>query len=258
MEKLMRLKTKTVLGVLLATIACASPLHAQDRGWGSGVALYGWLPWVNGELAFNVPNIGDGIIDPGELVGTVQFAFLVTPAVRYDRWAIFSDVIYFNGGADASKRVDIGRGIEIDANLDMISWLVNPGVSFEAYRSTGGTTLNVFLGARYLYLKSALSLAASGPLGADETVEESTSIWNGLAGLYGKIWLAKHWYIPYYLDIGTGESDFTWQGEAGINYDWRWGMAGLGYRYLDFDQGTDSWVRGWSLHGFWLGVGFRV
>ena len=63
--------------------------------------------------------------------------------------------------------------------------------------------------------------------------------------------------MPYHLDLGTGDSDFTWQGYAGIGHQWRWGSLVLGYRYLDFDQGDDSEVRGLTMAGAELGVSFR-
>ena len=28
----------------------------------------------------------------------------------------------------------------------------------------------------------------------------------------------REWFVPYYADIGTGQSDFTWQAIGGIGY----------------------------------------
>jgi hypothetical protein len=41
--------------------------------------------------------------------------------------------------------------------------------------------------------------------------------------------------MPYYYDIGAGDSDMTWQASAGIgsHFD-KWDLV-LTYRYLDFD-----------------------
>jgi len=29
---------------------------------------------------------------------------------------------------------------------------------------------------------------------------------------------SRKWFVPYYLDVGTGESDLTWQAMGGIGY----------------------------------------
>jgi hypothetical protein len=41
--------------------------------------------------------------------------------------------------------------------------------------------------------------------------------------------LNEHWYLPYYADIGTGDSDLTWQLFGGIGYMFNWGDIKLGY-----------------------------
>jgi hypothetical protein len=32
----------------------------------------------------------------------------------------------------------------------------------------------------------------------------------------GRFALDEHWFVPYYADLGTGESDLTWQIAGGI------------------------------------------
>ncbi len=112
-------------------------------------------------------------------------------------------------------------------------------------------------GARYFNAETDLSLKASGPFAADENASSSTTIWNGIIGVEGRIALGKRWYVPYYLDIGTGDSDFTWQGVAGINYEWHWGGLALTYRYLDFDQGDAVPLKSMSMAGPEIGIYFN-
>jgi hypothetical protein len=42
------------------------------------------------------------------------------------------------------------------------------------------------------------------------------------------------WRMPYYIDVGTGASQFTWQGATGLAYQFHWGELSLLYRYIDF------------------------
>jgi len=67
----------------------------------------------------------------------------------------------------------------------------------------------------------------------------------------------EHWISPYYVDVGAGDSDLTWQASLGVGYRWGWGDIHLDYRYLDYDQGDNALVQGMTLDGPSLGATFR-
>jgi hypothetical protein len=46
--------------------------------------------------------------------------------------------------------------------------------------------------------------------------------------------------MPYYIDVGTGGAQFTWQGVIGLAYMFHWGEVGLHYRYIDFRIGSNT------------------
>jgi hypothetical protein len=96
-----------------------------------------------------------------------------------------------------------------------------------------------------------------GPVPVGESVATSTTIWNGVVGTKGRLGLSEHWFVPFYLDLGTGDSDLTWQAMAGFGYGFRWGRVILGYRHLEFDQGGSGPVGKLSMSGAELGVVFR-
>jgi hypothetical protein len=41
-------------------------------------------------------------------------------------------------------------------------------------------------------------------------------------------------FVPYYLDVGTGDSKLTWQGIAGLGYAFSWAEVIGTWRYLDY------------------------
>jgi hypothetical protein len=43
--------------------------------------------------------------------------------------------------------------------------------------------------------------------------------------------------VNYYADVGTGESDLTWQAVLGVAYQFGWGKLFANYRHLDYDFG---------------------
>ena len=46
--------------------------------------------------------------------------------------------------------------------------------------------------------------------------------------------------LPYKRDVGTGNSDLTYQALAGVAYGFRWGILSLTYRYLFYDEAMSS------------------
>ena len=51
------------------------------------------------------------------------------------------------------------------------------------------------------------------------------SVLDGIVGVKGRARLgsASPWSVPFYVDVGGGESDLTWQAMGGISYAFKWG-----------------------------------
>jgi hypothetical protein len=60
---------------------------------------------------------------------------------------------------------------------------------------------------------------------------------------------SKDWYLSYLADIGTGDSDVTWQLFVGANRKFPWGDLMLGYRYLKWELGDDKLVDHLEVNG---------
>ncbi len=63
--------------------------------------------------------------------------------------------------------------------------------------------------------------------------------------------------MPYYLDVGTGDSDFTWQGIVGMGYAFHWGEVAAAWRYLYYDLPSGKAINDMSFSGPEIGVTFR-
>jgi hypothetical protein len=101
------------------------------------------------------------------------------------------------------------------------------------------------------------SLDALGP-NRSGSLSESGSVWDGIVGVTGNISLSKRWYIPYYLDVGTGESDFTWQAIGGIGFRAaKWMDLALVYRYLAWNFDPDMVIDDLDFSGPAFGAIFR-
>jgi hypothetical protein len=95
--------------------------------------------------------------------------------------------------------------------------------------------------------------------GRDGRSEFSESLWDGIVGVKGRVTLAaeRTWFAPYYLDIGTGNSDLTMLAMAGVGYAFHWGELTGVWRYLDHDLGSSSPIQSLTLSGPAIGARFR-
>ncbi|MFC1825261.1 hypothetical protein ACFL9T_21330, partial [Thermodesulfobacteriota bacterium] len=66
----------------------------------------------------------------------------------------------------------------------------------------------------------------------------------------------EKWYMPFYGDIGAGDSDLTWQAEAGFGYKFKHFDVVATYRYLDWDFEDNSAVDDLNISGPLIGIKF--
>jgi len=60
--------------------------------------------------------------------------------------------------------------------------------------------------------------------------------------------------VPFYLDVGTGQSDLTWQGATGLGYAFGWGETLAMGRYLDYSFKSGKSLEDMNFNGPMLGV----
>jgi len=62
--------------------------------------------------------------------------------------------------------------------------------------------------------------------------------------------------MPYNADVGTGQSDLTWQAQLGVGYKFKYADVLLTYRYLDYEFDSDSALDDLTVKGPQLGAKF--
>jgi len=141
------------------------------------------------------------------------------------KWGFWTDVIYMDLEDDPEDR--LGPILTL-SNIELKAWIVTPHVTYRVAQ-TKQVSLDLLVGARMLYLKAELEIDPLPKSSASDTA------WNGIIGVKGKIDLDKNWFLPFYFDVGTGETDLTWQAFAAIGYKFSKFDLIAGYRYLEFD-----------------------
>ena len=107
-------------------------------------------------------------------------------------------------------------------------------------------------------MKNELSLGSQGrSFGRPIEVSALGAVWDAVAGVRGRARLEGNWYLPFHLDVGTGESDLTWQVAGGVGYRFDWGDVDLVYRHLEWDFDSDNALDDVSFSGPQLTARFR-
>jgi hypothetical protein len=105
------------------------------------------------------------------------------------------------------------------------------------------------------------SLASSIPELPTRSGEASVDAtdWDAIVGIKGRYCFGaeRKWFLPYYADVGGGQSKLTWQVNAGVGYKFGWGSTFLTYRYLDYQFKSGNALQSMNMSGGLIGVAFQ-
>ncbi|HBH29834.1 MAG: hypothetical protein N839_0015045 [Desulfofustis sp. PB-SRB1] len=241
-----------ILSIVFLTLPLTIQAEAQetDSDWQFAAELYLWYASIGGSTAVG----GDLEIDANDLIDGLNMAFMGNIAARKNRWGIMVDALYLN--ASDSQNTMVGpTGVNVGVELD--GWVVNPMAGYLVVNSDI-FFMNLVAGTRYLSLSTDVNLRNADPGGApfNMGVSESGSNWDAMIGVRGELSLNSEWFVPYHLDIGAGDSDFTWQAFAGLGYRFKSFDVLIGYRYLYWDFDDNAALGDLDLSGVGAGIRF--
>lgn len=252
----------------IALAASASPAFAQEDGLRYSVTPYIWLPTVDGDLNLDAPPEIDGRpsvgVGPVDYLENLDGVFMIAGEARYQRFGAFTDFIYLDfsnedgevrrvsGPGQLQIPVDIGTKTAFSGTL----WTIAAGYDVV---DTPRLRLQVFAGARNLNADASADWLLAGPLGQfpqSGRASADADLWDGLIGLRGAA-NTEHWTFPYYIDIGAGSSELTWQASVGVGYRFGWGEISAYYRSLHYEQDDTEVIENLDLTGPAIGATFR-
>lgn len=268
-----RMSSRRALPAILVASVAALPWPVQAQSstddWSWRATIYAWLPDIDGTTRFPSGAGGPSIsVDAGQLIDNLDFTFMAALQVRKGRWGGFTDLIYLDEGVSRSGFRDFSlgpnqrpAGVELDANLDLKSWVWTLAGTFTLYDSDRGTT-DLLFGARMLDVDQTLNWRFTGNVGGLDLPSTSGAStvsgthWDAVIGVKGLLLFGGdgRWLVPWHVDTGSGDSDFTWQAMAGLGYRFDWGSAVLNYRYLDYDLNSGAGVNDLKFSGPMAGV----
>jgi len=252
MKKIM-ISTLVASGVAVAggDIAPVEPIvetpAVEANPWKNEVSIYGWLPSITANTP--LPDSGDSI-DAKDIIDNLKMVFMGGYNGRNDTWSLFADVIYMDVGD--SKNHTFPNGDVAHVDMDIKALLMHAGVGYNLV-DTGNGILDIVGGIRYV----DLDVDVNTDIFINRNLSASKDFTDFFVGVRGYKNINANWYIPYEADIGTGDTELSWQLFAGIGYRYDWGDVKLGYRYLDFDMEDDAIVQDLTLSGALLGISIK-
>jgi hypothetical protein len=246
---------------------------AQDLSdeWQFAAAIYGWLPDIGGNTEF-ATGAGSSIdVDVSTILDHLKMTGQGAFEIQKGQWGAFTDVVYLDVGDSTSRTrgLEIGGqplpgSIQARAEFDLKSVIWTLAGSYRSVASPAAT-LDWLAGARLISMDQDLDWEFTGTFGPvtppplTGSRGASADQWDAIVGIKGRFGFgADHnWVMPFYFDVGAGDSDLTWQGMLGFGYQFGWGDLGVAWRYLDYDLPSDGPIADLNFNGPALGATFR-
>ena len=226
-----------------------------------GLKPYVWFPTIEADLRYtSLPNGSGGSpelkVEPDDWFHNLDMAALLLAEVRKGKWSLVADFTYLDlSGSDSEvKRINFGGSVidrvrDVGTDVDVKSVCSTFGAGYNLVSGKAFKT-DLVAGVRYLWLEAKteweLSTTIESPEG-DRTfarqgkIKADDEFWNGIVGARGSVGLGdSNWSIPFYVDIGTGDCDLTWQFFSALAYSFGSWDVELGYRYMEFDAKDDD------------------
>lgn len=248
-------------------------LHAQEISddWQFGAAIYGWLPDIGGNTSLPLGGGGSVDVDVSTILDHLKMTAQGGFEIQKGHWGAFTDIVYLDVGESKSQTRNLELGgnplpAGVTANLDFdlksVFWTLAGSYRIVASQAT---TFDLLAGARLASFKQELGWEFTGNFGPivppprTGAREASVDQWDAIVGAKGQFRLgAEHkWVVPYYFDIGTGDSDVTWQAVLGLGYAFDWGDVDLVWCYMDYDLKANGPIEDLNFSGPAIGAKFR-
>jgi hypothetical protein len=256
---------------LIASASLIFPVVAMSaEEWHFGITPYLWLPNIEASGATEPPPDGGQPafeVGPVDYLDNLDFVLMLAGEARRGGWSLRADVIYLDFSNQRSRVETItgpGGQIEIpvdagtkssftglEAQVTMGRWLLD-----EPKRS-----VEIFGGLRYLDINFDLDWEFDTPLDLlpqSGHIEQGAAPLDLIVGTNARFGLGDgKWFVPLHADLGTGDSNLTWQLSAGVGYSFSWGDLLLVYRHLEYQQDDGELLESLALSGPAMGASFR-
>lgn len=250
-----QLKHFIIATLTLAIFAAPVLTFAADTepaadSWQFVGEFYLWAPDINGESA-----AGDDFeISFSDIMDTLDGAFMGKLAAVKGKWSLIGDFIYLDLEDNTTGTANIiGRPEPTKTDVTLTAYI---GTLLGGYTVFSNETIKVDMlaGARYYKLEADIDFDLGAII---RKTSESGDNWDGIVGLAGRINLTPQWFLSGYADIGSGDSELTWQAQGAAGYRFGKFDAVLGYRYLDYEFDDPEIIDNMNIGGPYAGFRYH-
>jgi hypothetical protein len=222
-------KSSLILLLLFSPIVCKS----DDQSY--SVMPYLWIP----SISVNSPDIdNDGTeMSTDDYLSALDFGFMITGEARKDNLVVKGDFIKVDFSEDAEIISRPFLTVETDYKLKAIVPTLLAGVNIT---KTDNYYIDVLAGWRRADMDFSMDAAVTlGPFNRGARVVDLNITHDDfLFAVNGEYEFSKsNWSIPYYADIGAGDSDLTWQAIIGVDYKFDAFDLNFSYRHAEYEFG---------------------
>jgi opacity protein-like surface antigen len=238
---------------LAMTILMVSPSAFSAGKWNFEVTPYLWAISQAGKTG-NQAIQADFDASTNDIFSNLDGGILLDFEAQNDNWGIKFDTVYMDI-AKGSGFVLTENGPGGNADLEVEETVLTGSVFYKPMKP-----LQLHLGARYVDLNNRLDLKGNGSYGISKSIRLGDSWTEAIAGVKYTLLLTEDLVLVAYGDIGgfTGQSDSMYQLAASLEYQ----ITDLlnikaGYRILDVDYNTSSFIFDAKTEGMTVGLGFN-
>ncbi len=222
---------------LASTVSEPVRQEIKPDGWRFSASPYFWAAGISGTAGqFGLPP-AKMKSDFGSLFKELDFSFMGVIEGHYDRYSLFSDIIYTKISTGGETPYGVLSN-SVDIKSETFSGFFGGGYSL---LEEGRSRLDVVAGARVWYASTEISF--DGGLLDGHSGRDSAAWVDAVAGIRGKYFLTNDLYFSGWGIVGAGQAKMDWDVAGTLGYQFRDNLSAVaGYRALGVDYSHDGFV----------------
>lgn len=225
---------------------------AKPDKWHFSASPYFWAAGISGTAGqFGLPPIKMES-DFGSLFKELDFSFMGVMEGRYDRYSLFSDIIYTKISAGGETPYGVFSK-SVDVTSQTFSGFFGGGYSL---LENDKSRLDAVIGGRVWYASTKITF--DGGLFDGHSGRDSATWVDVVAGLRGKYFVTDSLYLSGWGVVGAGQAKIDWDVAGTLGYQFKENLSAVvGYRALGVDYSHDGFVYDVVQKGPILGMVFH-
>ncbi|MET2827831.1 hypothetical protein [Mesorhizobium shangrilense] len=209
----------------------------EPEQWHFAASPYFWAAGISGTTGqFGLPPVKMES-DFSSILKDIDFSFMGIAEARYERYSLFSDIIYAKVSTGGSTPYGV-LSTSVDVTSETFSGFFGGGYSV---LQDGKNHLDVIGGARLWYASTEISFKG-GLFDGVEKRDGATWV-DAVGGIRGQYFLTDNVYLTGWGVVGAGQAKIDWDVAGAIGYQFKDNLSAVaGYRALGVNYNRNGFV----------------